>query len=95
MIKKNLTQKECHNQDEMVKDEVMILFLSDSQLQHISVFQLSSSSGKTGRGQQAYANEPSQFTSLLKSYPKVLNLRRKLRQMRRYQIKFLLNCQQP
>lgn len=95
MIKKNLTQKECHNQDEMVKDEVMILFLSDSQLQHISVFQLSSSSGKTGRGQQAYANKPSQFTSLLKSYPKVLNLRRKLRQTRRYQKKFLLNCQQP
>lgn len=95
MIKKNLTQKECHNQDEMRKDEVMILFLSDSQLQHISVFQLSSSSGKTGRGQQAYAIKPSQFTSLLKSYPKVLNLRRKLRQMRRYQKKFLLNCQQP
>lgn len=38
-MNKKLTQKECHNQDEAVKDQVIILYLSDTQLRHISLIQ--------------------------------------------------------
>lgn len=37
--KKKITQKECHNQDETVKDEVIILQRSDTKFKHALVIQ--------------------------------------------------------